>query len=155
MSDSKHTSARPPKKHRDPALVEKSSQARLQSQDEYVKRIVSGAARNVFGRGKTSVRVRIGQAREGRIKDLCAWTGLTRETFLNVSITYAWSHVKAGREEISELRFRARWGTDSAKEITFTPTADTAALLIETGVRDARHVLLNAGVDLLHERLMP
>ncbi len=156
MSKGPSQTRRPPRKLRDPALVEHAEMTRRTSRDAYVGQIVQNAARSVYGRGQTSARVRIGRERDKKIADLRKWTGDDRQRVLNMAVCFAATIVRAGTE-IAELRAKARsrGTTDSEFETVFKPNAEAASRMIKTGARDARHVLLNAGIDMLHERLRP
>lgn len=158
MAETQHqSSTSPPKKNRDPLLLGRSQDERMQSDKRYISETLKKSGRESIRQGTMSpTSVRIGIDRKKQLAELRKRLFTIEEKDL-LKMAFAYGYTEAKQRQISADKLRSSIKTVQLDEAYISFEIDEAIfnILCESDIPDdAQFIYLNAGIDLLYSRLV-
>jgi hypothetical protein len=156
MAEIQHQSSdSPPKKHRDPALVERSKGELRQRREDYIGEIIKSSALESLRQGTmVPSSLKIGKEGKQKLSELKERLFIEQKVLLNMALAYAYTEAKQKQISTSDLRSRIEALQLDEEFISFELDESILNILFDAGIQDAQFVYLNAGLDLLYSRLI-
>lgn len=145
----------PPQKNRDSLLTARSKDELVQRQEEYIGETIKSAARESLRQETMApTPVCIGKVGKEKLRELQDRLRAEQKVLLNMALAYAYDEARRRQVPVQELRAGIEAMLLDEESISFEMNEPTLDIIFESGIQDAQFIYLNAGLDLLHSRIV-